>query len=188
MTPANDESSVRLLQRVQSGDADALDALIARYRPRLVRWAAQRLPSYARDLTETQDLVQETLLSAFRKIEGLEIRDDGSLQAYLRQAVMNRIRMEIRRVHRKPAPDLLESGVAANGPTPLEQAIGREAAERYEEALRALKPEEQELVVARVEMGLTNDEIADAFGKPTANAARMAVQRALLRLTAHMKS
>lgn len=188
MSHANDESSVTLLGRVQHGDQDALDALIARYRPRLVRWASRRLPAYARDLSETQDLVQETLLSAFRKIEGLEIRDEGSLQAYLRQAMVNRIRMEIRRAHRKPAPDLLESGVPATGPSPLEQAIGREAVARYEDALSALKPEERELVVARVELGLTHEEIAAAFEKPSANAARMAVQRALLRLTSQMKA
>lgn len=187
MSHANDESSVTLLRRVQGGDQEALDALIARYRPRLVRWASRRLPPYARDLAETQDLVQETLLSAFRKIEGLEIRDEGSLQAYLRRAMVNRIRMEIRRAHRKPAPDLLESGVPASAPSPLEQAIGREATARYEEALSTLKAEDRELVVARVELGLTNDEIAQTFEKPSANAARMAVQRALLRLTSHMR-
>lgn len=188
MPHANDESSVTLLRRVQDGDQAALDALIARYRPRLVRWASRRLPTYARDLSETQDIVQETLLSAFRKIEGLEVRDDGSLQAYLRQALLNRIRMEIRRAHRKPAPDLLESGVPAAGPSPLEQAIGREAVARYEDALSVLKPEERELIVARVELGLTHEEIAEAFEKPSANAARMAVQRALLRLTSQMKA
>jgi RNA polymerase sigma factor (sigma-70 family) len=188
MPLADDESSVTLLGRVQTGDQDALDALIARYRPRLVRWASRRLPSYARDLAETQDLVQETLLSAFRKIEGLEIRHEGSLQAYLRQALVNRIRMEIRRAHRKPAPDLLESGTPTSAPSPLEQAIGREATGRYRDALSALTADERELVIARVELGLTHEEIAVAFGKPTANAARMAVQRALLRLTSEMKA
>lgn len=188
MPLANDESSVTLLGRVQAGDADALEALITRYRPRLVRWASRRLPAHARDLTETQDLVQETLLSAFRRIGGLEIREEGSLQAYLRQALLNRIRMEIRRAHRKPAPDLLASGLAHAGPSPLEQAIGREAAASYEAGLAGLKPEEQQLIVARVELGMTHEEIARAFDKPSANAARMAVQRALLRLTTLMQA
>jgi RNA polymerase sigma-70 factor (ECF subfamily) len=188
MASANDESSVSLLARVQGGDQQALDALMVRYRPRLVRWATRRLPAYARDLADTQDLVQDTLVSAFRKIEGIEVRSEGSLQAYLRQALMNRIRMEIRRAQRKPAPDLLQSGVAAVAPSPLEEAIGVQALAGYEAALEALRPEERELVVARVEFGFTSEEIAQAFGKPSANAARMAVQRALLRLTSHMRA
>ena len=34
------ESSLDLLARVKAGDQSALEALIARYRPRLVRWAS----------------------------------------------------------------------------------------------------------------------------------------------------
>jgi RNA polymerase sigma factor (sigma-70 family) len=186
MPPADAETSVALLQRVQEGDTQALDALVARYRPRLVRWASRRLPAFARDLTETQDLVQDTLLSAFRKIEGLEWRGEGSLQAYLRQALLNRIRMEIRRAHRKPAPDVLDSREEADLPSPLEQAIGNQALSAYEQALARLRPDERELVIARVEFGFGNDELASAFGRPSANAARMSVQRALLKLASFM--
>ena len=177
-----------LLQRVQAGDAQALDLLIARYRPRLVRWASGRLPDHARDLSETQDLVQDTLLSAFRKIAGIEVRGEGSLQAYLRQVLLNRIRMEIRRVGRRPASVELESNVEAVDASPLEHAVGIEALEEYERALGELRPEERELIVAHVEFGFTNDEVAHAFDKPSANAARMAIQRAMVRLAERMKS
>ncbi len=188
MSESPAESSVALLRRVQDGDQNALDVLLTRYHPRLMRWASRRLPPFARDLTETQDVVQETLLAAFRRIEAVEIRDDGSLQAYLRRAVLNRIRMEIRRANRKPAPDVLASGVPATGRSPLEQAIGAEALGRYERALDGLAPTERELIVARLELGLTHEELAAAFDKPSANAARMALQRALLRLASHMKA
>jgi DNA-directed RNA polymerase specialized sigma24 family protein len=43
------------------------------------------------------------VFQAFRRIEAFEVRGEGALQAYLRQAVLNRIRMEIRRVGRRPA-------------------------------------------------------------------------------------
>lgn len=177
-----------LLQRVQAGDAQALDLLIARYRPRLVRWASGRLPTHARDLSETQDLVQDTLLSAFRKINGIEIRGEGSLQAYLRQVLLNRIRMEIRRVGRRPASVELDSNVEAVDASPLEHAVGIEALEEYERALGELRPEERELIVAHVEFGFTNDEVARAFDRPSANAARMAIQRAMVRLAERMKA
>ena len=41
-------------------------------------------------------------------------------------------------------------------------------------------------MVSRVELGLSYAEIADLLEKPSANAARMAVVRALVRLAAEM--
>jgi DNA-directed RNA polymerase specialized sigma24 family protein len=41
------ESSFELIQRAQAGDESAVDRLLARYRPRLQRWASGRLPRYA---------------------------------------------------------------------------------------------------------------------------------------------
>jgi RNA polymerase sigma-70 factor (ECF subfamily) len=188
LTHMNDdlETSLDLLRRVQAGDASALDALMVLYRPRLVRWASGRLPAYARGMAETQDLVQETLAAAFKKIAHIEIRDEGAVQAYLRQALLNAIRMEIRRVTRRPASQEIDSGLPAADISPLEAAIGAETLERYERALDHLREEERELVIAHVEFGLTHQELAAAFKKPSANAARMALQRALIRVAVEM--
>src|SRR5688572_17977758 len=90
-------SSQTLLARAQTGDRAALDSLIARYLPRLQRWATGRLPRWARDVADTQDLVQETLFHTFQRISAFEPRGEGALYAYLRQAVLNRIREELRR-------------------------------------------------------------------------------------------
>src|SRR5512138_714268 len=91
------ESTSRLLARARDGDTRALDTLFARYLPPLRRWASGRLPRWARDISDTHDLVQETLLHTFRTVRGFEPRHEGALQAYLRRAVMNRIRDEIRK-------------------------------------------------------------------------------------------
>lgn len=184
---SHSESSLELIERARSGDASALEALIARYRPRLVRWASGRLPPYARDLTETQDLVQETLMRAFKRIGTIEIRGEGALQAYLRQVLLNAIRMEIRRVGRRPVGSELPSGLETEEPSPLEKAIGTQTLDRYDRALEVLRPEDRELVVAHVEFEFSHQELATVFGKPSANAARMALQRALLRLADAMK-
>jgi RNA polymerase sigma-70 factor (ECF subfamily) len=176
-----------LLERAKAGDSMALDALIGRYLPRLRRWAKGRLPGWARDLADTQDLVQETVTQAFKRIDQFEPRGEGALQAYLRQALINRIRSEIRRVGRRPQSDELDSQAEAPGPSPLERVIGREAVERYERALARLRPADREAIVGRVEMGMTNEELADALGKHTPNAARMAVERALFRLAKEMR-
>jgi RNA polymerase sigma-70 factor (ECF subfamily) len=185
--PRSGEASLDLLERAQAGDAAALDARIGRYLPRLRRWAHGRLPAWARDMAETQDLVQETVFQAFTHIERFEIRGEGALQAYLRQALINRIRMEIRRAGRRPATGVLDTQTADAGPSPREAAIGREAVERYESALSRLKPEDRDAIIGRLELGLTNDELKNALGKPTPNAARMAVERALLRLAKEMR-
>ena len=181
------ETSLSLPRRAQSGDHDALETLLDRYRPRLQRWARGRLPAWARDLADTQDLVQETLIQAFKKVEGFDVRGDGAFQAWLRQILLNRIRQEIRRASRRPSSDELHSDIEDDQATPLETAVGRQAVERYEAALARLNPPDRELIIARVELGQTNDEIAETCGKPSANAARMAVERALFRLAREMR-
>jgi RNA polymerase sigma-70 factor (ECF subfamily) len=180
------ESTFSLLERAREGDREAIELLVARHRPPLQRWASGRLPRWARDMVDTQDLVQETLFSTFKKIETFRPERVGALQAYLRQAILNRIRGELRRVGRRPASDTLDEEHVDPGPSPLEEAIGREATERYEAALARLRPEEQEAIIGRIELGYTYDELADALGRPSADAARKAAERALVRLVEEM--
>jgi RNA polymerase sigma factor (sigma-70 family) len=186
-TEPSREASMTLLHRAQSGDQAALETLLDRYRPRLQRWARGRLPHWARDLADTHDLVQETLIQAFKKVDGFEVRGEGAFQAWLRTILLNRIRQEIRRASRRPASDELDSRIEDDQASPLEGAVGKQAVERYEQALARLKASDREVIIARVELGQTNDEIAEAFGKPSANAARMAVERALFRLAREMR-
>jgi RNA polymerase sigma-70 factor (ECF subfamily) len=181
------DSTFYLIERVRQGDREALDRLLARHAGPLRRWISGRLPRWARDLADTDDLVQDTLLRTFRKMEDFEPRHVGALQAYLRQAVLNRLRDELRRKGRTPSMvDLEDVRLEAAG-SPLEEAIGREAVDRYEAALARLKPEEREAIIARVEMDYTYEELAEALGKPSAEAARKAAQRALVRLAEEMK-
>jgi RNA polymerase sigma-70 factor (ECF subfamily) len=180
------DTSLTLLERARTGDRAAVDALIARHYPRLQRWASGRLPRWVRDMADTQDLVQETLFQTFKRIESFEPRGEGALQAYLRQAILNRIREEFRRAKRRPVRSELDSRVEDRGRSPLEEAIGQETVERYERALAALRQEERALIVARIELGYTNQELAEEFGKPTPNAARMAAERAIIRLAREM--
>lgn len=180
------ESTQSLIERHRSGDREALDQLFSRYLPALSRWASHRLPQWARDLADTQDLVQETLLQTFNRMDTFEPTREGAFQAYLRQALLNRIRDEIRRCGRRPGRGELDSQQEDDRPSPVEEAIGHEATDRYEGALAALKPEEREAIIVRVELGLSYEEMAIALGKPSPDAARMAAQRALVRLAEEM--
>ncbi len=180
------DSTVELVRQARSGSREALDRLFSRCMPALRRWASGRLPRWNRDLLDTDDLVQETVIRTVKRFDSFEPRHEGALQAYLREAVMNRIRDEIRRSGRAPALSELDENQADAGASPLDEAIGVEAVERYEAALARLRPEEREAVVAKIEMDGTYETVAQVLGKRSPDAARMAVGRALLRLAEEM--
>src|SRR5688572_29647253 len=181
------DTTEQLLRRAQEGDSEALSDLFDRQIPTLSRWARGRLPSWARDLADTHDLVQETVFQAFKNLRGFEFRGKGALRAYLRQALINRIRNQMRRVSRRPAVEDLDEQMPSPLSSPLQLAILQEQHERYEAALARLDEADRDLIVARLELGLTYEEMAQALGKPSWNAARMAVARALVRLASELK-
>jgi RNA polymerase sigma factor (sigma-70 family) len=179
------ESSVALLLRARAGDATALNDLLQRYLPALRRFARGRLPAALRDLADTDDLVQDSLIQTVRRLDEFEPRHRGALHAYLRVAVLNRIRDECRRAARRPATASLDGAVAGD-PSPLDIAIGHEAMERYEAALERLSESDREALIARVEFGFSYADVATYLSKPSPYAARVAVNRALVRLAALM--
>ena len=98
--PAGDalDSTYKLVERAKTGDREALDRLFARFLPSLRRWASGRLPRWTRDLMDTDDLVQETVMRARQPARSTSSRGmKGRCRLYLRQAIVNRIRDEIRR-------------------------------------------------------------------------------------------
>lgn len=176
------DSTLDLLNRARNGDAGAMDEIFKRSLPPLRRWAHGRLPLGARGAIDTQDLVQDALLSSLRQLDRFEVRHEGAFQAYLRQAVLNRIRDEARRVVRRPTPVELEDRHPSHGASPLDIVIGRQGVARYEAALQQLKPTDREAIIGRLELQYDYDELAAMLGKTNANAARVAVTRALARL------
>ena len=176
------ETTVELINRVKAGDDAARERLVARCIPPLRRWARGRLPSYARDMLDTEDLVQESVLAALGRIQGFEARREGALQAYLRQALANRIKDVIRYKRRRPLQTELPEDARDQGESPLEQVIGLENTERYEAAMLRLRDTDREAIIARVELRYSYQELAVALGKPSADAARVAVARAVYRL------
>lgn len=181
------DTTSRLLLRAKRGDGDALNALFERHIPILKKWATGRLARWARDIADTQDLVQETVLETFKRIEVFEPRGKGALRAYLRQALLNRVRNELRRASRHPAAESLDPEAPSFETSPLDAAIRAQRLSRYEAALERLSATERDLITARLEMGLSYEEMARVFRKPSWNAARMATARALLRLAEELR-
>lgn len=182
----SDEPTMEPLVRAQAGDRAAVEALLQRCLPSLKRWAHGKLPAAARGSLDTGDLVQEAALHALQRLDVFQPRHVGAMQAYLRQSVINRIRDEVRRITRHPAATTLSEEHPGDNTSPLESAIQSESYERYRDALSRLKARDREMVVARVEVQWSLNEIAQRFQMKTVDAALMAVTRALKRLSVLM--
>ena len=182
----SEETSLSLLVRAQHGDAVAMEALMGRYLTRLQRWASGRVPAKARSLLDTDDVVQDALLNTFRRLEDFRPRHDGALLAYLREAVANRIRMELRRRSLEVDAAIEPDGLPSALPSPLETVVTRDALERYERSLAQLDDDDRAAIVGRFEMGYSYDALARAMQRPSPEAARKLTERALRRLLALM--
>jgi RNA polymerase sigma-70 factor (ECF subfamily) len=182
------ESSLSLLLRAQQGDQVAVEALMGRYLTRLQRWATGRVPPTARALLDTGDVVQDALLNTFQNLHHFKPRHDGALMAYLRTAVANRIRMELRRNRPEDPLEGDPDSLPAADPSPLELVVGRDAFDRYEAALAVLDEDDRAAIVSRFEMGYSYDALARAMNRPSADAARKLVERAVRRLSEQMNA
>ena len=180
----SDEPTIELVTRARCGDMPAMEALLQRCLPPLKRWAHGRLPAAARGRLDTGDLVQEAALHVLGNLATFEPRHVGAMQAYLRQSVINRICDEVRRICRQPPPLELPDDHPSDRTSPEEDAIRAEEYDHYREAVLRLTPKDRALIVARIEMQWSLAEIAHRYGLPSVDAARMAVNRAVKRLSA----
>ena len=179
----SDEPTMELVIRARSGDRMATEALLERCLPQLRRWAHGQLPLAARGSLDTNDLVQEAAMNLIKRLDFFQPQHVGAMQAYLKQSVINRIRDEVRKIGRHAPPVELPEDHPSDRTSPLESAIQAEAYDRYRAALSRLEPKDRELIVARVEVQWSVAEIAHRFGMRTVDAARMAVGRAVRKLT-----
>jgi RNA polymerase sigma factor (sigma-70 family) len=175
-----------LIARIRRGEPDAAGALYERYFDALRRWARGRMPHWVRNAVDTVDIVQDTLLRTLQRIDRFEHQGEGSLRKYLRTAVDNRIKDEHRRVTRHGPPAELDERKSDEAPSPLERAIASETETRYHAALARLKPSDRRLVVGRVELGYSPQQLAAITGRRSADSARIALHRALARLAKEM--
>ena len=178
--------TVELFRLANGGDREAINELFERLAPPLQRWASGRLPGWARSMVSTVDLVQEALMSTFKVIEKGSSSDDIAIHAYVRTSLKNRMIDELRKVQRRPALQEMDQTYDSETASPLEEVVGGQALQRYEKALAALDESSRDAVIARVELGLSFKDIARVTDKKSADAARMQVSRALVKLARAM--
>ncbi|MDJ0652654.1 MAG: sigma-70 family RNA polymerase sigma factor [Xanthomonadales bacterium] len=171
-----------LIARSNAGEVIARDLLAEKCLPVLTRWARGRLPKYGRDLSETDDLVQITLVRALNNLEDFEAKHPGAFLAYLRTVLLSVVKDEVRRTSRARQRIVLAESVrlrTAEGPDSIADLEDLEA---FEAAVNRLPEPKRTAVILRVELGLDFESIARELECPSANAARMMVQRALAAL------
>lgn len=185
------ESSARvatgtLVVRARQGHPEAVDAICARFRPRLVRWTRGRLPAHARGVNDTEDLVQDVIVAALGRIGSIEPERDGLLR-YLQTAILNRVRTSVRNAANRQRKLSVDLDPAPGVESPFDAYVSRENQAKYERGLARLNPEEQDLIIGRIELQMSYGELAIHVGKPSADAARMACKRAIERLANSMR-
>lgn len=180
------KTTTELLNGAASGDDGSRQALLERYLPRLKAWAHGRLPVHGRDLCETDDLVQITLIRALARIDAFEYRKPGAFLSYLRTILMNSVRDEIRRKQRRPGTVDISGGSLPSEISVVESMIGQDVLAAYEAGLAKMDEDKRNAVIMRIEFGMSYEEIAEELERPSANAARMMISRSLTELAENM--
>jgi RNA polymerase sigma-70 factor, ECF subfamily len=164
-----------LLQRIASGDAEALTVLYRRYRPG-VRMLCARMTG---DADEAEDLTQEVFLRAVRRAGGF--RGESSAGTWLYRVARNICLDHLRRVERqeKSRSSAVHEFVGAREASSGEG--GADLPVAMEKGLRRLAIEDREVVVLAACLGLGSAELAEIL-ECSPGAARVRLHRALARL------
>jgi RNA polymerase sigma factor (sigma-70 family) len=177
-TEPHDEDA-RLVARVRAGDERAFDAIVARHRPRLLRFARSILRSRP---DAAEDVVQEALMRAHRAL----LRDDRTilLGPWLFKLTRNCALDEISRVKADTvpldAPAALVALIDSNGPAQVHER--RANVRSMLEGIATLPAEQRHALLRREVDGASHADIASELGVSGA-ASRALVHRARINLT-----
>jgi RNA polymerase sigma-70 factor (subfamily 1) len=191
--PVADPSDEILANRALGGDEDAARILYERCVPALRRRAARSLsPRVRRRVTES-DVLQETWLTAFVRLEGFVDRGPGSFRAWLGTILRHKMHDEVRdhvvakrrsvRREESCAGAAPEDGIASPRSSPSMHAVREERHDGLLAAIDALPPHYAGLLRLVHVDGLTLVEAASRMGR-TANSTCKLYGRALERLAA----
>src|SRR5580658_4450206 len=158
-----------LVIRVQEGNLDAFEALVAKYKKSIVNFAARTL----RDRTEAQDIAQNAFVSAFKKSG--RFRFACRFSTWLFSITRNLCRNELRRRWRHRAHWLGREGAEGEedprwkseagklGSVP-EAVFEKELREKIEQALASLPKKEREAILLLNDEGFSYADVAAVLG------------------------
>ena len=162
--------------------------VLERYRDYLRLLARLQLPAHLQGKLDASDLVQQTLLKAYQKLDQLRGQTEAEQAAWLRQILANTLANAVRdfgRGRRDAALDhssaRLEAWLAAEQSSPSERAERNEEALRLAQALGALPDLQREALVLRHCQGWSVSQIGEHLGRSRAAVASL-LRRGLAQL------
>ena len=187
-------ATLDLVHAAQAGDGDSLDRLLHRYQGRILRVVRLRMGDKLRRRYESRDLLQETLMAAFRSFDRFEVRSDAAFMNWVSRIAENRIlALQQREGYEKrdagreqsldrSAPDrsqALGDELTHQTRSPADKAGDGEDEAKTREALQRLPAQYRELIVLRNYLEMSWQEIAEHAGRPSAAAARVMHTKAM---------
>ena len=187
----------RLLDALRRGEPAAQAEVLVRYQPWLRILARVQLGRRLQGKFDASDIVQQTMLEAFRALPQFRGTTEAELTAWLRQVLARVLAHEVRRYQGTRQRDVdrevsfeqaladssrrLGDMLAASGSSPSQQAARHEQELILAEVLARLPDDYREVIILRNLEGLSHEDIAEHLGR-TPGAVRMLWVRALARL------
>jgi len=159
------------------GDEQAAAELVRRH----ARALAGFLGAAGAPEADVDDLVQETLIRAFRSLASF--RGQCQFRTWLLAIGGNALKDSVRRVKSRGGGRVLplDESLEAGGGSPHEEAVADETERRLAEGLQQLSRLQREVFLLRAQQGMDYDDIAQALGT-TPGAARVHYHHAVKRL------
>ena len=183
-------SSLSLVERVKNGDHAAFALLFEKYERRLAVLIHYKLSPELRRLTEVDDILQETLIEAYRDIDSFSYRKPGSLFSWFSR-IADHVIADLARFHgrqKRHAGDQFRFRSESNpqGPEPVDTRTPSRILAEKEGVLALIErlnqlPQayRQVIILAKVE-GLSSEEIAERTGR-SKEAVALLLHRAIKR-------
>ena len=153
-------TDLELVGKARKGDSSAFHTLLDRHAAYLFSVAVSMVGSIA----DAEDVVQETLLGAFRGLRGFEGR--SSVKTWLTSILIRQTAMRHRSLGRKQAASLESVAEVESGPSAAPRTEATDTRLDLMAAIRQLSPDHREVIVLRELSGLSYEEMAEALGVP----------------------
>jgi RNA polymerase sigma-70 factor (ECF subfamily) len=164
-----------------AGDRNALREVLETIRPIVVRYVRARIGTAERSGLSADDVAQEVCLAAMQALP--RYQDQGRpFLAFVYGIAAHKVADAHRAAGRNKADptDVVPERFSVDaGPEQL--AMNADSAARMEALLKILPEKQREILILRVVVGMSAEEVAEAVGS-TAGAVRVAQHRALARL------
>ena len=197
MSDSDTSVLIHLLDRARDGDSAARDELFERCRNYVSLLARVHIESWLQAKVDPSDLVQQTLLEAYRGLDGFQGQTQGEWLAWLKQILKHnatdyirrykgtakrRIQREVPMEMPRHGSSLFRIDPSAPGDTPSQLVMQHENEIQLAEAVSRLAEDHQQVILLRNVQRMSFNEVAERMER-----SRPAVQMLWLRALKNLK-